>query len=481
MDRSSRRRLWVAGVGAAVQLAGFAWDAVLHERDPRLAEREAFISIANPGHALVALGLALTLCGVVWALYAWAAGRVRPPALTAGQGMAALVLIALLVGTGGYGLATGGLDQGHAHDGTLAADGHDHGQEGSASAAAVTGPVAEELRGVLQSEGLEKALDRLEALAGKDQAVLSDAHNFAHDLGRAAFYQYGSAKAAFGRCRELFQSGCYHGVLEAHFDANPTIDPVAVAGLCDATVGAGSSLALRFQCVHGLGHGLTAHAEHDLFKALTYCDYLRTDWDRQSCYGGAFMENIIFAQAQARGGAGHDHSHGGEHQIHVRADDLLYPCDAVADRYRRECFMMQTSIMLWLNGTDYARAFQTCETAPADYIAICYQSLGRDISGNTLRDTDQSLKLCGLGRMPYAPSCYVGAVKNFIDVTWRTDQAGDFCRRVPGEAKPACYAAIGEQVSVLHADQGARAAECGKMEPDFIYACDLAASVRRQG
>src|SRR5215212_2256248 len=144
MDRSSRRGLWLAGVGAAVQLAGFSWDAALHERDSRLAEREAFFSIANPGHALAALGLALTLCGVLWALYAWGAGRVRPPAPSAGQGMAALVLITLLVGTGGYGLATGSLEHGHghAHEGALAADGHDHGQGGSASAAAVTGPVA---------------------------------------------------------------------------------------------------------------------------------------------------------------------------------------------------------------------------------------------------------------------------------------------------------------------------------------------------
>jgi hypothetical protein len=339
----------------------------------------------------------------------------------------------------------------------------------------------DELRAALQSQGLEKALDRLEALAAADQAVLADGHNYAHELGRTAFRQYGSARDAFSRCRELFQSGCYHGVLEAHFDANPQLDPVAIAGLCDATVGAGSALALRFQCVHGLGHGLTAHADHDLFKALTHCDFLRTDWDRRSCYGGAFMENIIFAQAQARGGDGQQHSHGGgEHQVHVRPDDPLYPCNTVADKYRPECYQMQTSIVLWLNGTDYAGAFRTCETAPSEYVATCYQSLGRDISGNTLRNTEQSLQLCGLGAIPYKPHCYVGAVKNFIDVTWQTDQASDFCRRAPVEAKPACYGAIGEQVGLLHTDESRKASECAKMEPDYVHACDIAAAVRRQ-
>jgi hypothetical protein len=482
MHELSRRGLWAAGVGCACQLVGFSWDAVLHKLDPDLAARESVFSVANPSHALVALGLGLTALGVAWALYFWGLERAWPLPLSAGQALGALVLVSLLVGTGAIALSTGGLTQSHSHDATLAEAGHDHTRDqGSASAAAVTGPVMDELRTVLDAQGLEKALDRLEALAAGDQDVLGSGHNYAHELGRAAFWQYGSARDAFSRCRELFQSGCYHGVLEAHFDANPTIDPVTVAGLCDATVGANSALALRFQCVHGLGHGLTAHADHDLFKALTYCDYLRTDWDRQSCYGGAFMENIIFAQAQARGGDGHQHSHGGgAHQIHVRSDDLLYPCNAVADTYRRECYQMQTSIILWLNGTDYAAAFQTCETVPASYIATCYQSLGRDISGNTLRNTEQSLRLCGLGSMPYKPHCYVGAVKNFIDVTWQTDQAGDFCRRAPDEAKPACYGAIGEQVGLLFTDQTKKAAECAKMEPDYVYACDIAASVRRQ-
>ena len=74
--------------------------------------------------------------------------------------------------------------------------------------------------------------------------------------------------------------------------------PAEIATLCDRSVIPGAANALRFQCLHGLGHGLTANAEHDIFRALRLCDALEGDWDRGSCYSGVFMENIIFATHQ---------------------------------------------------------------------------------------------------------------------------------------------------------------------------------------
>jgi hypothetical protein len=41
--------------------AGLAWDAVLHARDPLLAQHEAVVTASNPAHVLIAAGLALAL------------------------------------------------------------------------------------------------------------------------------------------------------------------------------------------------------------------------------------------------------------------------------------------------------------------------------------------------------------------------------------------------------------------------------------
>ena len=42
---------------------------------------------------------------------------------------------------------------------------------------------------------------------------------------------------------------------------------------------------------------------HNLPKALAGCDLLSDDWDKRSCYGGAFMENIVNVTDAASSGA----------------------------------------------------------------------------------------------------------------------------------------------------------------------------------
>ena len=50
--------------GAAAQLVGLAFDAVLHRLDPELAAREGVFTLTNPGHLLFAGGLALVVVGL---------------------------------------------------------------------------------------------------------------------------------------------------------------------------------------------------------------------------------------------------------------------------------------------------------------------------------------------------------------------------------------------------------------------------------
>jgi hypothetical protein len=329
------------------------------------------------------------------------------------------------------------------------------------------------LKATLEKQGTAAALDQLERLAAADSAILGDGHPLAHALGRFSFTHYGSASKAFSQCKELFQSGCYHGVLEAYFIANPDFTGQDVAGLCSTLVTGNQTTFVKFQCVHGLGHGLTMYFEHDIFDALKYCDYLPTTWDRESCYGGVFMENIVFYQTKDSGAHG-DHAH---HETFLDPADPLYPCNAVGQRYLYQCYLMQTSAILTFNGYDFAKAFTTCAKVEQAFIPICYQSLGRDISGYTLRDTDKSLFLCALDKGEYMKHCIVGVVKNFIDVTWTTDQAYDFCRKAAEETKEACYTAIGEQLLGLQPDPGARAADCAKSEERYLNACRAAARV----
>src|SRR5437867_2527136 len=71
-----------------------------------------------------------------------------------------------------------------------------------------------------------------------------------------------------------------------------------------------------YNCVHGLGHGIMSITRNELFDSLKICDNLTGSWERQSCWGGAFMENVM---ADNR-----NHT-----TKYLKLDDLLYPCNAV--------------------------------------------------------------------------------------------------------------------------------------------------------
>ena len=82
---------------------------------------------------------------------------------------------------------------------------------------------------------------------------------------------------------------------------------------------------------------------------------------------------------------------------------------------------------------------------------LCYTSLGTNAAGNTVLDTKKSIELCEQGHPDWRRHCFVGVVKNFIDVSSLPQDGFDFCDAMDaGIDQEACYVAVGEQLTVLH-------------------------------
>jgi len=443
--------------GVVCQLVGLGWDIMMHRANPHTMASEDILTLSNPSHLLIGLGLVLVGAGTVGQLLR------NPVHLRAATIMSSLGCVALVI----LGATGGGANIPIV--GAMMAGGH--GDHATSEANLPSGTVLI-LQNALRDQGTGAALTKLEEMTVSDPTLLSQAHDLVHALGKYSFKHYGDAATAFSNCRETFQSGCYHGVMEAHFEANPRVDPQALSQLCAGRITGGEQPpTLRFQCLHGLGHGLTFHFEHDLVKALAHCDYLLSTWDQGSCYGGAFMENAILFWQQRTGGSGAVHQHVKDHKAFVKVEDPLYPCTVFEERYLHECYQMQTSNVLTMNGYNFPEAFKVCDGASTRWRDTCYHSLGRDVSGYTLRDGAKSVEMCMVGSPAHRAFCFQGAVRNFIHIDWRTDKAMPFCASVPEESKASCFRAIGEELVFIHTDPARRASECAKAEEPFVAAC----------
>lgn len=322
----------------------------------------------------------------------------------------------------------------------------------------------------LASGGVRPALDMLADVAAADTDVQRDSHVYTHAIGMESYDPGRPVSEVFSECTELFQSGCYHGVIQAHFMASGTVDEATIRGLCEDFEAAADRF-LLFQCLHGMGHGLTMFYGHHLPRALEGCDLLTSGWDRASCYGGAFMENIVAATNPHHVATGVDaHALTAPAELEpfepLRADDPHYPCSVLDNRYLTACYMMQTSAMLQQNGGDLGGAAESCGTAPEDWRRTCFQSLGRDISSHTLQDPDEGLRECGRVPEEYRAWCYVGLVKNFVDLTATTQAGFEFCTRVEEASRPRCHRAMGEQIGILFGSEEERRAACRASETE---------------
>ena len=111
---------------------------------------------------------------------------------------------------------------------------------------------------------------------------------------------------------------------------------------------------------------------YDLPRSLEICDQLQTSWDQTSCTGGVFMENISSSY--------------GITSKWLKDDDPIYPCQVVADRHKLYCYLMVTSRILPLVDWDFEKAAKMCRKSEDGWVATCYQSLGRDASGQSRGD-----------------------------------------------------------------------------------------------
>ncbi len=293
---------------------------------------------------------------------------------------------------------------------------------------------------VSKDHGTVAAATDIKKRSQEDVVALAQCHQLMHVIGRAAADAFDSISEAFAQGDSFCWSGYHHGVMEAMVAKTPSQElHVEIDKICADIPGKESYNFDYFNCVHGLGHGVYAYYEGEIFPALKMCDNLSGHWERESCYSGVFMQNIIdstFTQ-----GTGHEAKY-------LRPGEPLYPCTAVEEKYKGQCYLGQTSYALQVNGFNWQEVFGLCATVAQPYRDICNQSMGRDVANQAGHEKNKTKELCALATTTNdRVNCIIGAVKEIISYYHDDREAYEFCDILSGEDKKICSATVKEYYS----------------------------------
>jgi len=284
---------------------------------------------------------------------------------------------------------------------------------------------------LVQVGGTKLAFADLRARYQKDDFIKSQCHPLTHVIGNEAAGYYANVSEAFASGDSFCWSGYYHGTMEGVVGKIGRKNIASsMDGICAQVPGKEKYSFDYYNCVHGLGHGIMAIHNDELFDSLKICDSLSGAWERQSCWSGVFMENVIV-------------DNNNHFTKYLKKTDPLYPCNVVEDQYKNTCYMMQTSYILKIVNSDFTKVFDWCRKVGVAYVNTCFQSLGRDASGNSVSDQEKTKAICLLGRdFTEQSNCIIGAVKDFISYYHSDKEARGLCAILPESFYPSCNSTI---------------------------------------
>lgn len=275
----------------------------------------------------------------------------------------------------------------------------------------------------LKTHEVKEVLREIETGRVSNTTLDTTCHPITHALGRAAYNKYGNIGDAFERCDFTCNSGCQHGIVERVFYSDEeiydssqhlTYDDIVekVPGICNPKNFKNPTSYTIFQCLHGLGHGILYTIDYNLKDALKSCDLLANTYERESCYGGVFMENVTAFEKTKRD---------------LKKDDIGYPCNVMEDKYRGSCYFLHTSVLLEY-GKNFEQIAQFCNEIEAQYQYLCFESLGRDMSNTIIGGNYSTVaKVCQESSGKFKANCINGVVAVTLDSVQLSKQPFEFC------------------------------------------------------
>ncbi len=293
-------------------------------------------------------------------------------------------------------------------------------------------------------------------------------HVAGHHLGMWLYGYVGDLGESLKEAKMVCGGSIYHGVIQNFFAVEhfKDVDPSEIdfKDLCPNVEGHPYSMD-RWQCLHGLGHGLTIFYEYDVFEAVKICEQFELGWEQISCSKGIFMQNMVDYVANDGG--------------NFDENDIYYPCNKLEEKWTPQCYHYHSTYILKEKMYSVINSFDTCDgIVPEQYIVYCYHGLGRQLEQNTEGNVGNAIQLCEAGKQSiYYSDCLRGLVMTVVNGNTDPTNGFKYCQFLPEEYKADCYDAVGRWVIMLQPTEEKRKLECIRAENSHYFDVCMSASL----
>lgn len=276
------------------------------------------------------------------------------------------------------------------------------------------------LNTLVETENPKSALTELSRLMETDPKVLRSCHGLVHQIGHAAYTEFGFAKAISYQ-DDLCGSGYLHGIVEENFGQTTDVEKTLL------TICQGFDALSVDSCYHGVGHGLMYFTDNDLPKALKYCDLYPNGSAQIRCAEGVYMENFSTDQQT-------------HESDYLNKNDPSYPCALQPAKYKSVCYFYAPIYYLTLHETQYKEAIKWCASLEEHQFSCAYGVGSRTMKYNLEKPLFVE-EICQTNPK-YIRTCVDGMVSYYL-VNYTSKAKGrEMCKTLPKRSQQMCFDSI---------------------------------------
>ena len=312
----------------------------------------------------------------------------------------------------------------------------------------------------------------LDALYDFDQYF--SCHGFLHFVSRALFRRLGSVADAFAKVDFTCHGGAFHGIIEAYLEQRGQ-DLASLTGgqieeICNDSKRRTSKHPGQVynECLHGMGHAFMFLTDSNLPLSLDYCDHLEGGIEslgynqRESCYGGAYMENSTSSTNL-------DHP-----AKWILLTDKFYPCTIVKIHQQDLCYLYQANYLIKESKYNFQNVFDDCATLSHEpFRAYCYLGIGTNLAGfSTAAGISRAAGVCALGNSEARQICVSGAIPSLsARYGGESKKLIEFCQNVASDLAQLCYLKLGNVMKGWGTTNEQLPQFCAKVGLRYYEAC----------